>query len=269
MPKTISRIPLSYYPITIVSTCQVASSVTYLAVGAPLHGVVCIWRWEKQTGIRIIINKIKKKCWAKLCTFWMSRFSGWRSTPHVIFSNSYPSNHEDKDIFPVILNNADFTYQITDGENLVQSHQINHECKHHPGNRRGEKMKPRLRFVNVFPRTHTIKVSQCNNGGLCCSYRMIHVSPISRWFLPPRQTTQSRESYLLWALWPGWGELALLMPPFILCSPSLGDVTPPALSSTVPHTHNRPERKKKKKSVTPPQRIWPRRVNKELLMLRM
>lgn len=72
----------------------------------------------------------------------MSRFSGWRSTPPVTLRNSYPSNHEDEDIFPalgegVILNNADFTYQITDGENLVQSHQINHECKHHPGNRRG------------------------------------------------------------------------------------------------------------------------------------
>lgn len=177
----------------------------------------------------------------------MSRFSGWRS---VTLCNSYPSNHEDEDIFPalgegVILNNADFTYQITDGENLVQSHQINHECKHHPGNRRGgEKVKQRLRLVNVLPNTRTTKVSQCNNGGLCCSCRMMHVSPISPWF-PPRQH-KSRESYLLWALWPGWGELALLMPPFILCCPphplSLGDVAPPALSST----HNRPERKKKK-----------------------
>lgn len=123
----------------------------------------------------------------------MSRFSGWRSTPRVILRNSYPSNHEDEDIFPalgerVILNSADFTYQITDGENLVQSHQINHECKHHPGNRRGGKRWSKDYVWWMFCRihTHTTKVSQCNNGGLYCSCRMMHVSPISPWS-PPRQ----------------------------------------------------------------------------------
>lgn len=87
----------------------------------------------------------------------MSRFSGWRS---VTLCNSYPSNHEDEDIFPalgegVILNNADFTYQITDGENLVQSHQINHECKHHPGNRRGGKRWSKDYIWWMFCRIHT------------------------------------------------------------------------------------------------------------------